>query len=65
MKALFAFLIELVCFVGILYYYVQNRKKERERKERNMLRPLSEASTAPLSQEDGEVFNDEENDVVQ
>jgi hypothetical protein len=34
MKALLAFLIEAVCFVGILYYYVQNRKKEQARKAR-------------------------------
>ena len=33
MKALAAFLIEAFCFVGILYYYLQNRKKEQAKKE--------------------------------
>lgn len=33
MKALLAFLIEAACFVGILYFYLQNRKKEQAKKE--------------------------------
>ena len=33
MKAFFAFAIEAVCFAGILYYYFQNRKKEKAKKE--------------------------------
>ena len=33
MKAFFAFAIEAVCFSGILYYYIQNRKKEKAKKE--------------------------------
>ena len=33
MKALAAFLIEAACFVGILYFYLQNRKKEQAKKE--------------------------------
>ena len=33
MKAFFAFAIEAFCFVGILYYYIQNRKKEKAKKE--------------------------------
>lgn len=33
MKAIFAFAIEAVCFAGILYYYIQNRKKEKAKKE--------------------------------
>ena len=33
MKALLAFLIEAFCFVGILYFYIQNRKKEKAKKE--------------------------------
>ena len=32
MKALLAFLIEAACFVGILYFYLQNRKKEQAKK---------------------------------
>ena len=33
MKALLAFLIEAFCFAGILYFYIQNRKKEKAKKE--------------------------------
>ena len=33
MKALLAFAIEAFCFAGILYYYIQNRKKEKAKKE--------------------------------
>ena len=33
MKAIFAFAIEAVCFAGILYYYIQNRQKEKAKKE--------------------------------
>ena len=33
MKAFLAFAIEAVCFAGILYYYIQNRKKEKAKKE--------------------------------
>ena len=33
MKALAAFLIEAACFAGILYFYLQNRKKEQAGKE--------------------------------
>lgn len=33
MKAFFAFAIEAFCFAGILYFYLQNRKKEKAKKE--------------------------------
>ena len=33
MKAFLAFAIEAFCFVGILYFYIQNRKKEKAKKE--------------------------------
>ena len=33
MKAFLAFAIEAFCFAGILYYYIQNRKKEKAKKE--------------------------------
>ncbi len=34
MKALLAFLIEAACFAGIVYFYIQSRKKEQAKKER-------------------------------
>ena len=33
MKAILALLIESACFVGILYYYIQNRSKEKAKKQ--------------------------------
>ena len=33
MKAFLSFAIEAFCFAGILYFYIQNRKKEKAKKE--------------------------------
>ncbi len=33
MKALLAFLLEAACFAGIVYFYIQNRKKEQAKRE--------------------------------
>ena len=33
MKAFLAFAIEFACFCGIIYFYIQNRKKEKAKKE--------------------------------
>ena len=33
MKALLAFLIEAGCFAGLVYFYIQNRKKEQAKRE--------------------------------
>ena len=36
MKAFLAFAIEAFCFVGILYFYIQNRKKEKAKKKKQV-----------------------------
>ena len=33
MRALLAFLIEAACFAGLVYFYLQNRKKEKAKRE--------------------------------
>ena len=38
MKAFLAFAIEFACFCGIIYFYIQNRKKEQARREREEAR---------------------------
>ena len=43
MKALLAFLIEAACFAGLVYFYIQNRRKEQAKKEAEREAALREA----------------------